>query len=168
MATFADFYRKKSSYRRFLCLSVCPHVGPRGSQHRTGSPILPKGSFPMTTAGMRCGRSPKVTETLDCLTCGACCFQRPGTILISERDLVRFQRLNRAHILKHLEPGHFGQMSFSMSSQGCCVHHGTPGEPHACQIYEDRSDTCRDFQSGSPQCLEFRRDRGIDPPRNAP
>lgn len=99
---------------------------------------------------------------LDCLTCGACCFQRPGTILVSEKDLVRFRTTERRDILEQLEPGHFGQMAFKMSSRGCCVHHGIADEPHACQIYEARSDTCRDFKSGSAQCLEFRRDRGVD------
>jgi len=101
---------------------------------------------------------------LDCLTCGACCYQRPGTILVSERDLVRWKRAGQASILRQLEPGHFGQMAFATGPSGACVHHGIAGEPHACQIYGERSDTCRDFESGSWQCLEFRRDRGIDPP----
>jgi hypothetical protein len=104
---------------------------------------------------------------LDCLTCGACCFQRPGTILVSERDLVRWKRAARTEILERLEPGHFGQMAFAMGDHGACVHHGTPEEPHACRIYADRSTTCRDFEAGSWQCLEFRRDRGIDPPSAA-
>lgn len=97
----------------------------------------------------------------DCVTCGACCYQRPGTILVSEKDLVRWKRAARTDILSQLEPGHFGQMAFAMGSHGACVHHGNEGAPHACQIYEDRSDTCRDFAAGSRQCLEFRRDRGI-------
>jgi Fe-S-cluster containining protein len=101
---------------------------------------------------------------LDCLTCGACCFQRPGTILVSADDLLRWKRTGRNEILQQLEPGHFGQMAFAMGPNGACVHHGTDSEPHACQIYGSRSDTCRDFTSGSWQCLEFRRDRGIDPP----
>jgi Fe-S-cluster containining protein len=102
---------------------------------------------------------------LDCLECGACCSQRPGTILVSEGDLVRWKRGGRRDILDRLEPGHFGQMAFVMSPSGTCCHHGTPEEPHACQIYEARGDTCREFEAGSWQCLEFRRDRGIDPPR---
>lgn len=106
-------------------------------------------------------------KELDCLTCGACCFQRTGTILIPESDLVRFRQTGRQDILDSLEPGHFGQMAFKMNSSGSCVFHGTSDEPHACQIYEARSETCRDFERGSPQCLEFRRDRGIDPPRPA-
>ena len=101
---------------------------------------------------------------LDCLTCGACCHQRPGTILVSERDLGRWKRTGRSDILAQLEPGHFGQMAFMMGPNGACVHHGTESEPHACRIYDARSDTCRDFEAGSNQCLEFRRDRGIDPP----
>jgi Fe-S-cluster containining protein len=100
---------------------------------------------------------------LDCLTCGACCFQRAGTILVSERDLVRWKRAGRADITERLEPGHFGQMAFMMGSSGACVHHGNAAEPHACQIYGERSETCREFEAGSWQCLEFRRDRGIDP-----
>lgn len=101
---------------------------------------------------------------LDCLQCGACCFQRPGTILVPEQDLVRFKRAGRDDILAELEPGHFSHMAFKMNDAGCCVFHGVPGEPHACRIYEDRGTTCREFEAGSQQCLEFRRDRGIDPP----
>jgi Fe-S-cluster containining protein len=97
----------------------------------------------------------------DCVSCGACCYQRPGTILVSENDLVRWRRLERDDILERLEDGHFGQSAFKMGSHGACVHHGVPGAPHACQIYEVRGDTCRDFAAGSRQCLEFRRDRGV-------
>jgi Fe-S-cluster containining protein len=100
---------------------------------------------------------------LDCLTCGACCYQRPGTILVSAADLVRWKRLARQDILQQLEAGHFGQMAFAMAPGGACVHHGTESEAHACRIYADRGDICREFEAGSWQCLEFRRDRGVDP-----
>jgi Fe-S-cluster containining protein len=121
----------------------------------------------MTNQASREGNSVSVGEAageqveLDCLTCGACCFQRPGTILLSEDDLLRFARAERRDILEQLEPGHFSSMAFKMNEAGSCVFHGTAGEPHACQIYEDRGDVCREFQAGSPQCLEFRRDRGV-------
>jgi Fe-S-cluster containining protein len=101
---------------------------------------------------------------LDCLECGACCFQRPGTIFVSDADLVRWKRDRRADILAQVEPGHFSQMAYRMGANGACVHHGTESEPHACRIYADRGETCRSFEAGSPQCLEFRRDRGVDPP----
>jgi Fe-S-cluster containining protein len=99
--------------------------------------------------------------TFDCLRCGACCYQRPGTILIEPDDLVRWKRSQRDDILDQLEPGHFGHMAFKMAPAGACVFHGTTSEPHACQIYSDRSETCIRFESGSKQCREFRRDRGV-------
>jgi Fe-S-cluster containining protein len=98
-------------------------------------------------------------EQFDCLTCGACCYQRPGTILVEPADLVRWRRTGRDDILDELEPGHFGQMAFKMTNQGVCVHHGTASEPHACRIYEARSETCIKFEAGSQQCREFRRER---------
>lgn len=100
-------------------------------------------------------------EVFDCLTCGACCYQRPGTILVEPADLVRWRRTGREDILSELEPGHFGHMAFKMTSHGVCVHHGTASEPHACQIYEVRSETCIKFEAGSKQCREFRRDRNV-------
>jgi len=99
----------------------------------------------------------------DCVSCGACCYQRPGTILVTAADLVRWKRDRRSDILERLGPGHFDQMAFMMGEHGACVHHGTREQPHACRIYEARSETCRDFEAGSWQCLEFRRDRGVDP-----
>lgn len=103
-----------------------------------------------------------VENEFDCVTCGACCFQRPGTILITENDLVRYRREKRSDILDQLEEGHFGHMAFMMNEAGSCVHHGRPGAPHECQIYEDRAEVCRTFEAGSPQCLEFRADRGVN------
>lgn len=105
------------------------------------------------------GRAP----AFDCVSCGACCYQRPGTILVTDADLVRWKRDKRTDILDRLEPGHFSQMAFMMGEHGACVHHGTREAPHACRIYEARSETCRNFEAGSRQCLEFRRDRGVDP-----
>jgi Fe-S-cluster containining protein len=102
---------------------------------------------------------------LNCLECGACCFQRPGTILISDADLVRWKRTQRDDILAQLDEGHFSQMAFRMGANGACVHHGTESEPHACRIYEERGDVCREFAADSPQCHEFRADRGLEPRR---
>lgn len=104
---------------------------------------------------------PRTQEKLDCLACGACCFQRAGTILVTETDIERWRDAGRRDILERLEPGHFGYQAFEMSAAGCCVFHGTQAHPHACAIYEDRADVCRDFEAGSAQCHEFRRDRGV-------
>lgn len=107
------------------------------------------------------GTASQSAPTFDCLRCGACCYQRPGTILVEPADLLRWKRTERADILNQLEPGHFGHMAFKMAASGACVFHGNESEPHACRVYSERSETCIRFEQGSKQCLEFRRDRGV-------
>jgi Fe-S-cluster containining protein len=100
---------------------------------------------------------------LDCLTCGACCRTgHDGRILIPAEDLVRWRRIGRSDIAERTQPGHFGELAFATRDDGSCVHLGTTLSENACAIYEVRGTTCREFERGSWQCLEFRRDRGID------
>jgi Fe-S-cluster containining protein len=86
-----------------------------------------------------------------------------GRILVPVADILRWKRLGREDIAAQLQPGHFGEMAFATREDGSCVHLGVPGNPNACAIYEIRGTTCREFEKGSWQCLEFRRDLGIDP-----
>ena len=102
-------------------------------------------------------------EAPDCLTCGACCKTgRDGRILIPPEDLVRWRKAGRSDIVERIQPGHFGLVAFATSEDGWCVWLGTGTNPNACQIYEMRGTTCRDFDVGSPQCHEFRRDFGLE------
>ena len=107
-------------------------------------------------------------EELDCLSCGACCRTgEDGRILIPETDLMRWRRMGRMDVAERVQPGHFGMMAFATRSDGSCVHLGTVDAEgrqnlNACAIYEIRGTTCRDFEKGSKQCLEFRRDFSID------
>ena len=106
--------------------------------------------------------SHRMHDELDCLTCGACC--RTGTdgrILIPPEDLVRWRALGRDDLAEAVQPGHFGMVAFATRSDGSCVHLGTVSNAHACSIYTLRGTTCREFEKGSPQCLEFRRDAGL-------
>lgn len=80
-------------------------------------------------------------------------------------DIVRWRRSGRPDLTNDLVPGHFGELAFAARADGSCVHLGVPGQPNACSIYADRASTCRDFEPGSWQCLEFRREAGIDPRR---
>lgn len=101
-------------------------------------------------------------DALDCLQCGACCRTgRDGTILVPEDDLLRWRRIGRDDIAERVQPGHFGMVAFATHADGSCVHLGTSDSPHACQIYEVRGTTCREFERGSWQCLEFRRDANL-------
>jgi Fe-S-cluster containining protein len=99
---------------------------------------------------------------LDCLTCGACCRQgSDGRLLIPEEDLVRWRAHGRDDIARAVQPGHFGQAAFATRDDGACVHLGTPDNQNACAIYDMRGTTCREFEKGGWQCLEFRREAGI-------
>lgn len=106
---------------------------------------------------------PTDASELDCLTCGACCRTgHDGRILVPEEDLVRWRRIGRQDLCEALQPGHFGVMAFATTPAGACVHLGTRESENACAIYADRGTTCRDFDRGSPQCHEFRRDFGLE------
>ncbi len=101
-------------------------------------------------------------EELDCLTCGVCCRQASdGRILVPAEDIVRWRRTGRHDLVAQLVPGHFGELAFAYTDEGACVHLGTEASPHACRIYEERGTTCHEFEKGSWQCLEFRRDAGL-------
>ena len=100
---------------------------------------------------------------LDCLACGACCRTgHDGCILVPAKDLLRWRRLGREDLVAQLQPGHFGELAFATRSDGACVHLGTATSANACTIYEIRGTTCSEFERGSPQCHEFRRDAGLE------
>lgn len=103
-----------------------------------------------------------MSSELDCLTCGACCRTgHDGRILVPPEDLLRWRRAGRDDLVAQLQPGHFGLQAFATRPDGTCVHFGTEDHENACSIYDLRGTTCREFEKGSPQCLEFRRDFGI-------
>jgi Fe-S-cluster containining protein len=102
-------------------------------------------------------------EELDCLACGACCRQASdGRILVPAEDIVRWRRTGRHDIAERLVEGHFGEMAFAYTPEGACVHLGTPESRNACSIYADRGTTCREFEKGSWQCHEFRREAHLE------
>jgi Fe-S-cluster containining protein len=82
--------------------------------------------------------------------------------LVPADDIVRWRRSGREDIAARLVPGHFGEQAFAFTPEGACVHLGTPASPNACSIYAERGTTCREFEKGSWQCREFRRDAGLE------
>lgn len=101
---------------------------------------------------------PDTGEPLDCTACGACCRAGEGAMLLTADDLLAWQRAGRADLAERTAPGHFGLRAFPTTPEGACVHLTTPGDRTLCAIYEVRAEVCREFQAGSWQCLEFRRD----------
>jgi Fe-S-cluster containining protein len=98
-------------------------------------------------------------ELFDCLDCGECCHARDGTILIIDKDLEMWTKTEDTKIIETLLPGHFGQLSFSMTQDHRCIFQGTALSPNACSIYEKRATICRSFEMLCPQCLDIRRNR---------
>lgn len=82
--------------------------------------------------------------------------------MIPESDLIRWRAIGREDLAQAIQPGHFGEVAFATREDGSCVHLGTPESENACSIYEIRGTTCREFERGSPQCREFRRDFGLE------
>lgn len=101
---------------------------------------------------------PETGEDLDCTRCGACCESGEGTILIPADDLVRWRRLGREDLVSATVEGHFDERAFA-SRDGACVHLDRREGRSLCGIYDVRGTTCVEFQAGSWQCLEFRRDQ---------
>ncbi|MEM6960678.1 MAG: hypothetical protein AAF550_02910 [Myxococcota bacterium] len=66
--------------------------------------------------------------------------------------------MNRDDIANAIQPGHFGMFAFATDAAGACVHLGTEQAPNACRIYPFRGTTCRSFEKGSRQCLEYRKE----------
>jgi Fe-S-cluster containining protein len=99
----------------------------------------------------------------DCLSCGACCRTgHDGRILIPAEDLRRWRCTGHVEIAERTQPGHFGLVAFATHADGSCVWLGTRENSNACQIYAVRGTTCREFEAGSRQCHEFRRDFGLE------
>ena len=80
-------------------------------------------------------------------------------MLLTPEDLVRWRGAGRDDLAARTAPGHFGLRAFPTTAAGACVHLTAPQGRSICAIYELRAEVCREFQAGSWQCLEFRRDQ---------
>lgn len=106
--------------------------------------------------------------TPDCLTCSACCrTDIAGLIAVYEHDVALWRLRGRDDLIAQLVPGRFGGLAFATTRAGACVHLGTEQSPHACNIYEDRGETCRGFPPGCARCHQFRREAGVVPSDDA-
>lgn len=114
---------------------------------------------PALTAPHEAPVDPETGEALDCTRCGACCESGEGHILISADDLVRWRRIGRDDLADETDEGHFGERAFKVGPDGACKHLTRPAGQTICSIYAVRATVCREFQAGSWQCLEFRRDQ---------
>jgi Fe-S-cluster containining protein len=105
----------------------------------------------------------------DCLTCGACCCAGLDVPLWpGERD--DFEK--RPHLvqltqLRRVGPRLMRFLRHTPETGRCIALRGALGDVY-CGIYNDRPMLCREFEPGCPECYEYRRQFGIDPPLDEP
>lgn len=100
---------------------------------------------------------------LDCQTCGACCREAYGAVVVGARDLVR---RTRPDFVVDRGPGGAHRYELRRAGERCAALAGgviAAGRitGYACTIYDDRPRTCRDFTLGSAHCLTARRRVGL-------
>ena len=94
-------------------------------------------------------------ETLDCLTCGACCREAYDAVEVGARD--PFVRLH-PEWLKRVD----GRWNIERDG-GVCACLAPKDGTWGCTVYADRPRTCRDFEMGGTNCVDARVRLGITP-----
>jgi Fe-S-cluster containining protein len=103
----------------------------------------------------------------DCVTCGACCcntdenraegypwyLEVRDTPLLDKRDLQKRLVVYDPDGVPHLRLDPSGRCAALVGKIGRQVH---------CSIYALRPRGCRLVQAGDPQCLQARKERGVD------
>ncbi|MGJ8653998.1 MAG: YkgJ family cysteine cluster protein [Opitutaceae bacterium] len=94
----------------------------------------------------------------DCMNCGACCRCFP--IFASAKDAQREPRIQREtrKLAEHLATEDKAYQMYPLPFHERCVF---LKEDQLCQIYETRPQVCRQFEAGTPQCIEARARKGI-------
>ena len=109
-----------------------------------------------------------MSRDLNCVECGACCvspFAGEGYIQLSVEEAPLLRRLRLPVI--EMTPDSGERLLFlgtRINGQGrrvCRALEGKVGRRVECNIYEGRPTLCRQFEAGSPECLQARRAVGI-------
>jgi uncharacterized protein len=109
---------------------------------------------------MTSGKAMTADVPLDCRQCGVCCFSpAPAYVRVTGEDWSRLGE--RAEELAYF----VGNRAFMRMQAGHCsalqVQRGADGQAEFfCTIYEQRPQTCRDLDRGSPECAGERATKG--------
>lgn len=102
-------------------------------------------------------------QSYDCVLCGACCvspFEGEGYIHVEADEAELLRRLSLPVIDIASAEESLLLLGTRINRQGrrvCQALDGRVGRRVECAIYESRPRLCRQFEAGSPECLEARR-----------
>lgn len=90
--------------------------------------------------------------TLDCRSCGACCYS--NRVVLDDDDMERFRKGGRAQFARMPYARRSrGELVLRLAPDGACLHLGAGNR---CGIYAIRPEMCRVFPIGSECCLSAR------------
>lgn len=107
--------------------------------------------------------------TLDCQTCGACCFSPwtgQGYVRLYNLDLARVHGRGLP-VIHQLQDGDSPEVVPKLATKlvpagrVCIAFEGEPGAACQCTIYTDRPNACRQVEPGSFTCRESRQRFGL-------
>ena len=95
-----------------------------------------------------------------CTRCGACCATYRVSFYWTESDPFVGGSVP-AELTEQISPSLVAMRGTNQSSPRCVALSGDVGGDNYCQIYAQRSSTCREFEVGSVACLKARLKHGI-------
>jgi uncharacterized protein len=100
------------------------------------------------------------SHNLDCQTCGACCASFRVSFYWAETDAHPMGSVPHA-LTTGISPYHVAMLGTELKPVRCIALCGEVGQSVCCSIYDKRSSTCREFESGGETCAEARRLHGL-------
>ena len=106
--------------------------------------------------------TPEDAPVPDCLTCGVCCIALHYASVSSGRVPAAEHYWEVTEETSHGEITVDRVLRRDPETGACLALAGEIGKNISCNIYEERPQTCRDFEAGSDKCHALRRAYGIE------
>lgn len=119
--------------------------------------------------GVNLGYARALSETYDCVSCGACCYGKRDYVQVFADDVTRLTEARQDRFMAAAvgeSPASTGRAAepqrFMKMTHGHCAALDTSVPHHfPCKVYEARPMLCRAFEPGSRPCLEARARRNV-------
>jgi uncharacterized protein len=117
------------------------------------------------------GRDGTSMSALDCQDCGACCVYGGEVTVMddTDRDVPRYLLRSVRRMMGYFSDDHYAMKRMARvpladmdgDHSRCAALYGEIGQSCRCKIYDRRPAVCREFQMGSDDCLQARREAGL-------